>query len=107
MSTAQVQVEMEFGKVGQYFKYYKFSPEMKIKSKTLPATIYILFTTFKNFHTCINGSATSEMFGIQPPNIQDYIRGLACDPVLEDTVDTVDTTLHNAPRLVESILLDT
>ncbi|OAD76755.1 hypothetical protein PHYBLDRAFT_63042 [Phycomyces blakesleeanus NRRL 1555(-)] len=107
MSIAQVQVEMEFGKVGQYFKYCKFSSEMKIKLKALSATIYILSTLFKNFHTCINGSATSAMFDIQPPNIQDYIRGLVCDPILEDTVDTVDTILYNAPRLVESIPLDT
>ncbi|OAD66793.1 hypothetical protein PHYBLDRAFT_174819 [Phycomyces blakesleeanus NRRL 1555(-)] len=76
LSEANNDIEIEFGKVSQLFKFCKYNYGMKIFANTKPATIYILSTLFKNSHMCINDSAGSKLFKLQPPNIHDYIKGL-------------------------------
>ncbi|OAD75562.1 hypothetical protein PHYBLDRAFT_166796 [Phycomyces blakesleeanus NRRL 1555(-)] len=103
MRKTRIQVEIKFGKVSQLFKFCKYNYGMKIFANTKPATIYILSTLFKNFHTCINGSAGSKIFKLQPPNIYDYIKALMCEHQPEDTIDNYKTILNNASNLVETV----
>ncbi|OAD69540.1 hypothetical protein PHYBLDRAFT_66235 [Phycomyces blakesleeanus NRRL 1555(-)] len=102
MAKVRVQVEIEFGKVSQYFKLCKSSYIMKFKGNTNPALVYILCTLFKNFHTCLNGSATKPIFGLTPPTIEEYISGLMRERQKHDTIDNVDTILNNASNLVQN-----
>ncbi|OAD81200.1 hypothetical protein PHYBLDRAFT_138740 [Phycomyces blakesleeanus NRRL 1555(-)] len=103
LSEANNDIKMEFRKVLQLFKFCKYNYGMKILANTKPATIYILLTLFKNFHTCINSSASSKLFKLQPPNIHDYIKGLMHERQPEDTIDSYKTILNNASNLVETI----
>ncbi|OAD67281.1 hypothetical protein PHYBLDRAFT_63722 [Phycomyces blakesleeanus NRRL 1555(-)] len=70
MSKVRVQVEMEFGKMFQFFKFCKSDYAMKIRGNTKPFQVYVLCTIFKNFHTCFNGSAATAIFGLTPPIIE-------------------------------------
>ncbi|OAD74835.1 hypothetical protein PHYBLDRAFT_167176 [Phycomyces blakesleeanus NRRL 1555(-)] len=99
----RIQVEIEFGKVSQLFKFCKYNYGIKIFANTKPATIYILSNLFKNFHMCIKGSAGSKLFKLQPPNIHDYIKGLMHEYQPEDTIDNYKTILNNASNLVETV----
>jgi hypothetical protein len=75
MSKVRSAVEMEFGKTVQLFGAVKWKYNNKV-GKTKPALKYILATIFKNIHTCIHGSASSRMFKLQPPTLEEYISGL-------------------------------
>ena len=75
MSKVRVSIEMEFGKVSQYFAGCKWKYGNRL-NQTKPALKYTLSTVFKNFHTCLNGSTATKMFALSPPTLEEYISGL-------------------------------
>lgn len=59
----------------QYFGSCKWKYGNK-SGKTTPARKYVIAILFENFYTCINGSATSSVFNLSPPTLEEYVEGL-------------------------------
>lgn len=84
MSKFRVAIEMEFGKIVQYFSSVKFKYLNRV-FRTKPALKYFLATVFKNIHTCLLGSAVISMFGLDSPTLEEYILGLMRERNEKDT----------------------
>lgn len=74
MSKVRESVEWEFGKVVQYFAFLDFRKNLKILLQPI-AKYYIIGALFSNCHTCLYGSTTTSYFGVEPPELETYLRG--------------------------------
>ena len=72
MSKVRVCVELEFGKITQYFAFLDFKKNLKIFLQPV-AKYYLVGTILTNCHTCLCGSLTSKFFNLAPPAMEAYL----------------------------------
>ena len=71
MSEVRVAVELLFGNITNYFKFIDFKRQMKINLSPV-GKMYFLCALLENAQTCLYGNQVSQMFGIEPPTLNDY-----------------------------------
>lgn len=71
MSNVRTSVEWLFGDVINYFKFLDFKKNLKIGLSSI-GKMYVVCALLRNALTCLYGNETSEYFGLQPPQLQDY-----------------------------------
>lgn len=72
MSSVRECVEWGFGKIIQNFAFLDFKKNLKVLLQPV-GKLYIVGSFLTNCHTCLYGSQTGEFFGLQPPNIEEYL----------------------------------
>lgn len=73
MSQMRICVEWEFGDLFEQFAFLDFKKNQKIYLQPL-AKYMLVACILKNCKTCLHGNQTSMYFGIQPPNLESYIK---------------------------------
>lgn len=71
MSNVRTSVEWLFGDVINYFKFLDFKKNLKIGLSSI-GKMYVVCALLRNALTCLYENETSEYFGLQPPQLQDY-----------------------------------
>lgn len=71
MSNVRTSVEWLFGDVINYFKFLDFKKNLKIGLSSI-GKMYVICALLRNALTCLYENETSEYFGLQPPQLQDY-----------------------------------
>ena len=71
MSEVRIAVEMLFGNISNYFKFIYFKRQMKVNLSPV-GKMYVVCALLANAQTCLYGNQVSEMFGIDPPLLNDY-----------------------------------
>ena len=71
MSEVRIAVEMLFGNILNYFKFIDFKREMKVNLSPV-GKMYVVCALLENAQTCLYGNQVSQMFGIDPPLLNDY-----------------------------------
>ena len=71
MSAVRISVEWLFGDIINYFKFLDFKKNLKI-SLSAVGKMYLVCVLLRNAMTCLYGNSTSEVFGIDPPTLQEY-----------------------------------
>ena len=71
MSEVRVAVELLFGNITNYFKFIDFKRQMKINLSPV-GKMYFVCALLENAQTCLYGNQVSQMFGIEPPTLNDY-----------------------------------
>lgn len=77
MSNVRTSVEWLFGDVINYFKFLDFKKNLKIGLSSI-GKMYVVCALLRNALTCLYGNETSEYFGLQPPQLQDYFVWYHC-----------------------------
>ena len=72
MSKLRVSVEWGFGKICQLFAFLDFKKNLKILLQPI-GKYYLVAAVLANCHTCLYGSQTSTFFGLDPPELEDYL----------------------------------
>ena len=72
MSSVRVSVEWLFGDVSNYFKFIDFKQNLKLGLSAIGKQ-YIVAALFRNILTCLYGNATSKVFQLDPPTVQNYL----------------------------------
>ena len=72
MSSVRVSVEWLFGDVSNYFKFSDFKQNLKLCLSAIGKQ-YIVAALFRNILTCLYGNATSKVFQLDPPTVQNYL----------------------------------
>ena len=72
MSKLRVSVEWGFGKICQFFAFLDFKKNLKILLQPI-GKYYLVAAVLANCHTCLYGSQTSIFFGLDPPELEDYL----------------------------------
>ena len=75
MSAVRISVEWLFGDIINYFKFLVFKKNLKI-SLSAVGKMYLVCALLRNAMTCLYGNSTSEVFGIDPPTLQEYFAWL-------------------------------
>lgn len=71
MSEVRIAVEMLFGNILNYFKFIDFKRQMKVNLSPV-RKMYVVCALLENAQTCLYGNQVSQMFGIDPPLLNDY-----------------------------------
>ena len=71
MSEVRIAVEMLFGNISNYLKFIDFKRQMKVNLSPV-GKMYVVCALLENAQTCLYGNQVSEMFGIDPPLLNDY-----------------------------------
>ena len=71
MSEVRVSVEWIFGDIVNSFKFLDFEKNLKIRLSAV-GKMYIACALMQNARSCLYGSTTSEYFGVQPPQLDQY-----------------------------------
>ena len=71
MSEVRIAVEMLFGNISNYFKFIDFKRQMKVNLSPV-GKMYVVCALLENAQTCFYGNQVSEIFGIDPPLLNDY-----------------------------------
>jgi len=72
MSKLRVSVEWGFGKICQLFGFLDFKKNLKILLQPI-GKYYLVAAVLANGHTCLYGSQTRTFFGLDPPELDDYL----------------------------------
>ena len=72
MTKLRVSVEWGFGKICQLFAFLDFKKNLKILLQPI-GKYYLVAAVLANCHTCLYGSQTSTFFGLDPPELEDYL----------------------------------
>ena len=72
MSKLRVSVEWGFGKICELFAFLDFKKNLKILLQPI-GKYYLVAAVLSNCHTCLYGSQTSSFFGLDPPELEDYL----------------------------------
>ncbi len=72
MSAVRISVEWGFAKVKTLFAFLNFYPNQKLFLQPI-GDYFNVATLLANCHTCLYGSEISQYFGIDPPNLQQYL----------------------------------
>ena len=76
MSFLRISVEHGFGKVLGNFAFNSYPENLKLELQ--PIGKYFLVSAFlTNYHTCLNGSQTSDYYLIQPPHLFEYVSSVS------------------------------
>ncbi|GAU94084.1 hypothetical protein RvY_05918 [Ramazzottius varieornatus] len=81
MKTLRISVEWGFGKIGNPFFFNKALEALKLGLQPL-GMYFRVATLLTNYHTCLNGSQTSNSFAVEPPTLAEYLENY-----LEDHID--------------------
>ena len=73
MSRVRQCVEWGFGKVSRIFAFVDFKKNLKLFLQPV-GMYYTVATLLSNCHTCLYGSQTSTYFGLEPPQLEDYLQ---------------------------------
>ena len=73
MSALRVSVEWSFGKIVNLFAFLDFKKTQKIRLQPL-GKMFVVAALLTNCHTCLNGSSTSNVFGLAPPLLEEYLQ---------------------------------
>jgi DDE superfamily endonuclease len=74
MSTVRVSIEWSFRGVTGRFQALNWKQNQKILEIPV-AQWYLVASLFANLHTCLKrGNQVSDLFGMQPPSVHDYLR---------------------------------
>ena len=71
MSTVRSSVEWIFGDITTYFKFLDFKKNLKIGLSAV-GKMYVVCALMQNARSILYGSLTSELFGIDPPTLDEY-----------------------------------
>ena len=71
MSEVRVSVEWIFGDIVNSFKFLDFKKNLEIRLSAVDK-MYIACALMQNARSCLYGSTTSEYFGVQPPQLDQY-----------------------------------
>ena len=72
MSSVRASVEWAYGKIVQYFAFMDFSKNLKVLQPV--GKLYSVSALHTNFHTSLYGSVTGSFFGVDPPQLERYLR---------------------------------
>lgn len=72
MSRIRIAVEMQFGKVLQYFAFNDYKKNLKPGLQPV-ALYYVVATVLTNCHTCLYGSAVTSLFQSGAPSVEEYL----------------------------------
>ncbi|XP_028415880.1 uncharacterized protein LOC114539446 [Dendronephthya gigantea] len=75
MSSVRTSVEWGFGKIVQYFAFMDFSKNLKVLLQPV-GKLYCVAVLLTNCHTCLYGSQTGHFFGVDPPQLEAYLRNM-------------------------------
>ncbi|XP_077555345.1 uncharacterized protein LOC144169840 [Haemaphysalis longicornis] len=73
MSTVRQAVEWGFGKIAGLFAFLDFRKNQKLRRQKV-ARMYKVAAILANCHTSMYGSQVSQYFGVEPPQLEDYLR---------------------------------
>ncbi|XP_070384926.1 uncharacterized protein [Dermacentor albipictus] len=73
MSTVRQAVEWGFGKIAGLFAFLDFRKNQKLRQQNV-SRMYKVGAILANCHTCMYGSQVSEYFGVEPPQLEEYLR---------------------------------
>ena len=65
-------VEWGFGKVVAVFAFVDFKKNQKVYLQPV-GHMYVTAVLLTNIHTCFYSSQTSQYFGLEPPNVHEYL----------------------------------
>jgi len=72
MASVRISVEWSFNIIIQLFAFLDFKKNLKLELQDI-GDYYLLGSLLSNCHTCFNGNQISCYFGIDPPDIRDYL----------------------------------
>ena len=72
MSAVRQSVEWQFGKLVNLFSFLDFKKNLKLFLQPV-AKYYMVGAILANCHTCLYGSQTSTFFGVDPPELEEYL----------------------------------
>ncbi|XP_028410992.1 uncharacterized protein LOC114533621 [Dendronephthya gigantea] len=72
MSSVRVSVEWLFGDIINRFKFMDFKKNLKVALSPV-GKAYITSAILSNALSCMYGNTTSTFFGLEPPNLQEYL----------------------------------
>ena len=81
MSSVRSSVEWLFGDIVIYFKFIDFKKNLKIGLSSV-GKMYIVCALLRNALTCLYGNTTSDIFGCDPPTLQQYFAGTNNSPTI-------------------------
>ena len=73
MSKVRTSVEWGYGKIIQYFAFMDFKKNLKVLLQPV-GKLYCVSALLTNCHTCLYGSQTGSFFGVDPPQLEEYLR---------------------------------
>lgn len=71
MSSVRVSVEWLFGEVVKYFKFVDFKRALALGLSPV-GKFYVVSVLLQNARTCLYGNMVSELFGLNPPSLDEY-----------------------------------
>lgn len=71
MSKVRTSVEWVFGEVVDYFAFLDLKKKLKIGLSAV-GKMYTVCALMTNAHTCLYKSMTSDVFYLEPPQLEDY-----------------------------------
>lgn len=74
MSSARIAVEWGFQKISTLFAFIDFKRLQKLRLQPV-ALHYLVAVILTNCHTCLYGGETSAYFDVEPPSLEEYLRG--------------------------------
>lgn len=74
MNRCRQSVEWGFCKIIQNFAFLDYKKNLKLYLQPV-GMYYIVGAILTNCHTCLYGSQTGAFFGVQPPNLEEYLNG--------------------------------
>lgn len=75
MNAERISVEWGFGKVATNFAFTNYAPNLKLYLQPI-ALYYRVAAILTNCHTCLYGSQTGSYFGLNPPELAEYLQPL-------------------------------
>ena len=72
MSKVRISIEQAFGKWVSTFKFVQHYQNLKPRQQDIPR-IHLVTMLLTNCHTCLNGHTTENMFGLAPPELEEYL----------------------------------
>ena len=75
MSRLRIAVEWDFGTVVNDWAFLNYAPNLKL-FKSRVGDYYKVGVLLSNIRTCLYGNIISQYFGIQPPKLQAYLKGV-------------------------------
>ena len=71
MTEVRIAVQMLFGNISNYSKFINLKRQMRVNLSPV-GKMYVVCALFENAQTCLYGNHVSQMFGIDPPLLNDY-----------------------------------
>ena len=74
MSSVRVSVEWLFGDILRSFAYLDWKRNLRVLLQPV-AKYYLVGALLTNFRACLYGNSTSEFFGLETPDLENYVSG--------------------------------